>query len=495
MVALAAAIAFLTRLPSDGPGAADVAALPGLHQAVLTWTSTAPYTDRVELSSADSPTRLVTGSSEASTRHRLVLPGLAPATDYRFQLLLPDGTRSLEYRFRTANPGISVDDLVAEEKGWRIAFTTSSPVVAYLRGDKPTPALPRLSVTHTLTLPDFDPERPGFELVLEYASGETVAVGGREVLEQLRRTFVPKLAGELARPLEALEVARFVRERIDKRLPVRVITPNKAYLDGDGLDEHWTPSGFRKRGHVRKYSPFPESDSEARALGEEMRNWFSGQRLHPRLAPLLKAGQGLLDGQPQLQPDVLASLVEGLSRCRDAEHYAAILRIPFRMGATELFGRDYRVQYRPSLPPGALRHEHAIPEGQIFACPYGDYQSLSVLATVADWKRLGPQRFTPRLEGVSRARRAEITLTRVWQLMEQRFIVRVNGRLKLRFQNDPAVYLQDRNERWPTLSQTFDPVFLREGANDISVEMELIPGTRTTAVKNGYLGSVRISLQ
>ncbi|MBI3891673.1 MAG: hypothetical protein HY303_09115 [Candidatus Wallbacteria bacterium] len=136
-----------------------------------------------------------------------------------------------------------------------------------------------------------------------------------------------------------------------------------------------------------------------------------------------------------------------------------------------------------------------MPDNQIFACPYGEYQGLSILGSLANWKRLGPQHWTFHLAGASHARRAELGLTGVFLLLEHRFVVTVNERLKLRFRNDASVYNQSRNTRWASLSQSFDPRFLRDGPNELTVQLELQPGMRAQAVKNGYLSSLRLSLE
>ncbi|MBI3891674.1 MAG: protein kinase [Candidatus Wallbacteria bacterium] len=348
--------AVVLRLHSTEFGATEVSAAPGMRQAVVTWASLAAYRDRIEFSADAEAPKVVAGEDPASSRHRLLLSGLSPGRTYRFQILYPDGKRSLEHSFQTVAAAIDFTRLEPQGPGWQLVFETPAAARLTLHADGKEESEQTPATTHRVSLPDFDPEKPALALGLRFASGESLELTGPDLVERLRESLLPRLATELARSLASLDPEKFVKERIDPRLPANIVGSQKRYVDGDGLDELWTPAGFRYTGHVRKYDPFASGDATAQSMAEEMRQWLTGVPVRGELAAFLKLGRGFFDSRHGMTQEALLALYEGIWKCRDMEHYAAVLRIPFRMGAEELFQQNYRVRYSPLLPSAAVRH-------------------------------------------------------------------------------------------------------------------------------------------
>jgi hypothetical protein len=478
--------------------ATDVLIRPGVKQAAVTWHSPHEYPSRIEFAEADGVPRTADGQDGLTDRHSIVLKGLAPAREYRVWVLFPDGSRSLEYRFRTLQAGVEPTALRRVGGGWQFSFRTSDAVQATLHWGEQEARDVAPTREHHLVLDRYAPGGKPLKLSFRDATGDLLELDEAQFLESFRKALLPGLLTELGREFRTFEPGKFLAGRIDARLPREVVSPNKQRLSSDGLEEVLDDRGMvRHYGRVAVYDPFPAGDAVARSLAEEMQQWLSGQKLYPALSALLLLGRRMLDGEQasSLTVETVEAVHEGMTRVAEMDRYAGLLAIPFRSGALDFFGERYRVRYEPKL--GAKpRHALDLTGKELFAVPFSVYETFcAAFVGVVEWKRSGPKVWTLPLEGVSRARQAELRLTGVHLLREHHAVVTINRRLKLRFGNAPEVYQESRNIRFPVLSQTFDPRFLRDGPNEVHLAFELRPGMRDLSIKNAYLGGVQLVLE
>ena len=520
-------LAFAVALFRGGRGgyvATDVLVRAGVKQATLTWRSPRDYASRVEFSETDgapktegeppegasgsrggAPGSRIDGAAreasepEGSTgQHSVVLKGLTPDREYRAALLFPDGSRSLDYRFRTLPAGIEPTALRPVGAGWQFSFRTAEAVQATLGWGEQEVRDVAPTQDHHLVLDRYAPGGKPLKLSFRDATGDPLELDENQLFESFRKALLPGLLVELTREFRTFEPGKFLSGRIDARLPRKVVTPTGQRLSSDGLEEVLDDRGVLIHyGRTPVYDPFPSGDAVARSLAEEMRQWLSGQKFYPALSSLILLGRGMLDGEPAraLPLETVESLQEGMNRVAEMDRYAGLLTIPFASGAEDFFRDRYRVAYEPALK-GKPRHEIEIGGNQIFAVPFSEYEAFcAAFVGVVEWKRLGPRNWTLPLEGISRARQAELRLTGVHLLREHQAVVTINRKLELRFGNAPAVYQESRNIRFPVMSQTFDPRFLREGPNEVHLEIELRPGMRDLGIKNAYVGGVQLVVE
>ena len=487
LLLVAALVLTRTGAPRLEHSAADVQCRVGVRQAIVDWQSPAVLAGKLEWGPVGGqglagPARVVLSTLPEGHRHRAVLAPLEADRTYRYCILLPEGRRSLEYRFQTPSAPVAIDGLWISKGLLGLGFTTPSTAVATLRAGRLSARDDRPGTAHRLELQGFDPVEGRLALEFGDATGDNVRLEHGQLVELSRRALLPKLLPRLTAALTSYDPAHFLKQKIDALLPPEACSGALSAISQAGLAE--MIGGQLSKG-MPEYSVFAAGSTTAATLASSLRQHLDTQPFRDTLSLMLLLGRGVLDGR-RLPLDQSLALVSGLRKLRDLEHYAGFLNIPFSAGIERLFETDYRLRYAPALPPGSRFLEHTIPGGAHWGYPIEDYLLLAQSGIdTPQIHPIGSHEWQVDLKEPSRWRRAELTAFDFRLEPELLFRVTINRALTLDLRNDPAVYVERRNVVFPSVSMTFDPRVLRAGPNRIRIEIGANPGTRYLGLKRG----------
>ncbi len=486
LLPVVAGLLFLVfRMMKPGYEATDVVLRTGANRARIEWQSPGEYVGQVEWGIDKGDTRVVASESSPVRKHLLVLKPLELEKPYVAHILLPDGTRSLEYRFQARSQELMVRSLQVGRDSLTLVLDSADPIVVVLKTGGRTVQDPAPSTGHRLSLDSCRPLEEPLELTFADALGDEQTLDRVGLVALLRKELLPGVVGELCSSLEDYDPTAFIRDNIDNRLPEKVCTGALSLLHASGMQ---AVLEGKTRGKKGMYRAFSQGDGRAREFGAALAAHFDQQPFLPALRSFLFLGKGVLD-QHLLSSDQELRLLKALRPLLGLDFYAALTGLPFSTGLEGVMERDYRVRPFAQLHPREAPLERTVSLDVPWAYPYSEYQSIYSLSLGSrdrlkllgefDWKFVLPNPGT--------WKRAELLLLGVELDSELCYEATLNGKLVLEYRDSTPMNEDGARPPSPVLSIAFDPRHLQPGNNRIQIRMSAAPGTR-------YLGLRRASM-
>ncbi len=462
-------------------------------RAAVTWTSPTPYQSRIRWMNLNGVPQELSSGTEATLKHRIILTDLSANKEYRLRILYPDESSSLDYPFRT--PAVHLEPLSLKRVGdkWEFRFITPIRTRCTVKHGAEEVTEDSETTEHRILLKSFSLDQEPFSIEFDDVDGEKVTFDTDKIRGRLRETLLPELTKKLVTALSRVDLAQFVEERIDSRLPARAVEAPRTKLDISAVYDDLAEDGLVLNGRhkLRYYHTLSPGDPVAVKLAGELTQKLASLPFSDDLEAMLRMSRGALEGT-SLPIDIEIAALSLLEPLLDLDRYAAMIGLPFESGAAAVTGKEYATRYETWLDDTSPAFKKSMPAPQIFATPFDEFDTVRAAFFGTIPERVGPQRISFTLRRVHKLKRAELVLLEPYLPRELRFAVTINNKLKLLFANDPSVYPDWRPRKVPLMCQLFDPRVLQEGNNEIQIELQSLPGTRRLGVKNGGLKGIAL---
>jgi hypothetical protein len=397
----------------------------------IRWQSDQTYPTQVEYGESESLFRVVSAADEeaGSTLHEVVLKGLSEGTQYRYRILYPDRTQSAIHEFTT--PQLTFTAVSVKRTGLteiEVDAQTSAAVRSCLEfkvgsqsGRVDGPATEGRS--HRFTFDRLGTDAPASVRVIALGTG-----GSEKGSDWLEVPGPIGLARECAAAIRRLPLKDWV-VRAERALAARTDSRQVARQ----LDEQW------------KAEP---ASRQVQAFQD--------------IAPLFFQSK-------EVPASVKADAYHALAILFNLNHYCSVRRVPFHIGVEDCLPESFspstqpRVQTREIYKQDIRNPFGFTPLGLIGArpAPTQEGAAASVEETVL-----------VKLEKAGEIREAELLLAAEVKDPMAVFSVQLNGRLTLAFRLPDSA----QNRRFIAVYHTFDPRFLQEGENKLTLSLGSIAG-------------------
>ncbi|MBI4867417.1 MAG: serine/threonine protein kinase [Candidatus Wallbacteria bacterium] len=488
LAALALAVAGWYRVASIPSRATEIVCRAGSRRALVSWKSS-PAT--VEWGTIDAAELRVAHAETKGDVSSVELAPLEPG-NYRFSLVLPDGSRSPSHQFTVPATAIRPMRFACDEKGLELGFVTPHATRATLSDGRGRTVQDVAATTaHLLRLES--PVTGALLLGLEFPdpAGDPVRLDGQHFRDVFIAALLEPMARELAATLAAYDPAPFLLEKIDKRLPATVCR---------GLASTFTKLGFEgmllgvEQDRMPHYERFGVEDPLARKLAAELSTNLSGQPWHRPLRSLLALAPDLWSRRRLSKATALA-LHPGLQRLAAVDYYAGFLGVPAATGVETILADQWQSGYRRALASSVPSIVLSVPQDIVWPYPMEDARLLRDTSLQIQGKRIvADYDFDLPLEAPDRCKRAEVTLHSAHLETELTFRVEFVGGPTLDLRHESRAQVQNP-ERFPRdLSLLLDPRLLQTGKNRVRISVAPVAGTRYLALKpNNSLRAFRFA--
>ena len=431
IVLLAVVVALVVQGGRVAYSARDLEATVDFGEARIRWQSDRPYPTQVEFGESENLFRVFSPADEsvASTLHEVVLKGLSEGTQYKYRILYPDRTQSPIREFTT--PQITFTAVSVKRAGLNVIEVdaqTSAAVRSCLEfkvgaqtGRVDGPAAEGRS--HRFTFDKLAPDAPASVRVVALSPG-----GSEKGSDWLDVPGPVGLARDCASAIRRLPLKDWV-VRAERALAARTDSRQVARQ----LDEQW------------------KADPASRQL-----------RAFQDIAPLFFQSR-------DVPASVKADAYHALATLANLNHYCSVRRLPFRVAVEDCLPESFSASTQPRVQTREIYK-------QDIRNPFG-FTPLGLVGARPSPPKAGAEPAVEdtvlvKLEKAGEVQEAELLLAAEVKDPMAVFSVQLNGRLTLEFRLPESA----QNRRFIAVYHTFDPRFLREGENKLTISLGTVAG-------------------